>query len=147
MKKKLPGIFDNKEERVEGEGAKITLEEIKEKLKGIEKLFPNTFSGKLGRLKDVRAHIPVKEDAVHKFHKSRPVPYALRQRVDDELDALENQGVWRKVRYAKIAAPIVVVLKDSKNPAGPIRICGDYKTTVNKMSPCTTILFRTLQND
>ena len=73
---------------------------------------------------------------MHKFHKARPVPYALRKRVEDEIESLEGQGVYKKVRYAKTAAPIVVVLKDSKNPAGPIRICGDYKTTVNRMSPC-----------
>ena len=52
------------------------------------------------------------------------------------MEALEQQGVWKKVRYAKTAAPIVIVLKDPKDPAGPIRICGDYKTTVNTMAPC-----------
>ena len=44
--------------------------------------------------------------------------------------------MWKKVRYAKTAAPIVTVLKDKEDPGGPIRICGDYKLTVNKMAPC-----------
>ena len=99
-------------------------------------MFPNTFSGKLGRLRDVKAHIPVKENADYKFHKARPVAYAFRQRVENELEALEEQGVWRKVRYARTAAPIVVVLKNKEDPSGPIRICGDYKQTVNTMAPC-----------
>ena len=42
----------------------------------------------------------------------------MRQRVDDELEALEKQGVWKKVRYAKTAAPIVTVLKDKEDPGG-----------------------------
>ena len=102
----------------------------------MRRCFPNTFSGKLGKLKDVKAHIPVRENAENKYHKARSVPYAFRQRVDEELDLLEEQGVWRKVRYAKTAAPIVIVLKDAKDPTGPIRICGDYKVTVNGMAPC-----------
>ena len=136
LKRKCPGIFDEKGEAEEGLGEKITLEDIKKKLEGLPEMFPNTFSGRLGRLRDVKAHIPIRENAEHKFHKSRPVPYALRKRVEDELESLEDQGVWKKVRYAKTAAPIVVVLKDKEDPSGPIRICGDYKVTVNGMAPC-----------
>ena len=84
----------------------------------------------------MKAHIPVNNGAELKFHKARPVPYALRKRVEEELDALEAQGVYKKVRYARTAAPIVVVKKDPKDPAGPIRICGDYKVTVNTIAPC-----------
>ena len=49
---------------------------------------------------------------------------------------LEQQGVWKKVEYARWAAPIVPVLKDAKKTGGAIRICGDYKLTVNKVAPC-----------
>ena len=112
LKKKCPGIFDDKGEAVEGLGTKITLQEIKKKLENLPEMFPNTFSGKLGRLRDVKAHIPIKEDAEHKYHKARPVPYSMRERVENEFESLVNQGVWRKVRYAKTAAPIVIVPKD-----------------------------------
>ena len=47
--------------------------------------------------------------------------------VGDELDRLERQGVIKKVSHAKWATPIVVVRK----PNGKIRLCGDFKVTVN----------------
>ena len=97
-------------------------------------IFPEVFSNKLGCLKNVLVHIPVPPDATPRFFKPRSVPYALRSRVEDELDKLENQGVWKKVQYSKWAAPIVTVLKDAKNPGGAIRICGDYKITVNAVA-------------
>nr|XP_047132680.1 uncharacterized protein K02A2.6-like [Hydra vulgaris] len=59
----------------------------------------------------------------------------LGTRIEQELDRLEDQGVWRKVQYSKWAAPIVPVLKNSKDPTGPLRICGDYKITVNQAAP------------
>ena len=39
-------------------------------------------------------------------------------------------GVLEKVEFADWAAPIVPVLKDDGN----VRICGDYKMTINKAS-------------
>ena len=100
--------------------------------------FGDVFSDKLGCLKDFKVHIPVSSDATPKFFKPRSVPYALKSRVEEELDRLEEQGVWERVQYSKWAAPIVPVLKDARDPSGPVRICGDYKVTVNRASPCDT---------
>ena len=97
--------------------------------------YPEVFSDKLGCLKDFKVSIPVKPDVAPTFCKARPVPYSMRSRVEEELDKLEEQGVWKKVTYSKWAAPIVTVLKDAKDPTGPIRICGDYKVAVNKAAP------------
>ena len=69
----------------------------------------------------------VKPGAVPKFHKSRPVPHAIKGAIEQELDRLENMGVLEKVRFSNWAAPIVPVVK----PDGGVRICGDYKVTVN----------------
>ena len=90
------------------------------------------FTPNLGCLKDFKVSIPVKDDSKPKFCKARPVPYALRSRVEEELDRLEEQGVYEKVAYSKWASPIVTVLKDANDVTGPIRICGDYKVSVNK---------------
>ena len=97
--------------------------------------FPEVFTDKLGCFKGYKVKIPVADDVVPKYYKPRPVPYALQSRVEEELDKLEEQGVWEKVAYSKWAAPIVTVLKDPKEPQGALRICGDYKLTVNKVAP------------
>ena len=62
-----------------------------------------------------------------KFFKSRPVPFALRDRVGCELDRLERERVLKRTSYSEWAAPVVVVPKQDGN----LRLCGDFKVTVN----------------
>ena len=62
--------------------------------------------------------------------KARPVPFALRGRVEQELDHLYESGVIEPVEFAEWAAPIVLVIKSD----GSVRICGDYKVTVNRVT-------------
>jgi len=52
----------------------------------------------------------------------------LRAKVDQELERLEKAGVIEPVQFAEWAAPIVPVLKRD----GSVRVCGDYKVTVNQ---------------
>ncbi|UYV70680.1 K02A2.6-like, partial [Cordylochernes scorpioides] len=72
-------------------------------------------------------HIDLPENAVPKFVKARAVPFALRELVDKKLKSLEEQGIIEPIKFSKWASPIVTVLKND----GTIRICHDYKTTVN----------------
>ena len=51
----------------------------------------------------------------------------LRGAVEHELDRLESVGVIERVSHSDWAAPIVAVPKSD----GTVRICGDYKVTVN----------------
>ena len=62
-----------------------------------------------------------------KFIKARPVPYSLKEKVEAELKKLEKEGIITKVTNSEWATPIVPVTKSS----GDVRICGDYKTTLN----------------
>ncbi|CAC5424362.1 Uncharacterized protein K02A2.6 [Mytilus coruscus] len=57
----------------------------------------------------------------------RPIPYALRDKVADEIKRLKKQGILEKIKFSEWGAPIVPVMK----PDGSVRICGDYKVTIN----------------
>ena len=67
-------------------------------------------------------------DAAPKFFKPRPMPFALKGAVGQELDHLEKYGVIKKVDSSEWAAPIFTVPKAE----GKIRLCGDYKVTINQ---------------
>ena len=69
--------------------------------------------------------------AAPKFCKPRQVPYAMREKVETELDRLLAKGIIEPVKFADWAAPIVPVWKSDKES---VRICGDYKLTVNVAS-------------
>ena len=86
------------------------------------------FKDELGSLKDVKVHIHVKTDAQPHFCKPRQVPYSMRSKVEAELQRLQDTGVIEPVPYSDWAAPIVPVLKRDNS----VRICGDYKLTLNR---------------
>ena len=91
----------------------------------------NVFKPELGTLKGYKAQIFVDEDAQPRFCKARPVPYAMKKKVEEELERLEAEGIIEPIQFADWAAPIVAVLKaDGKS----VRICGDFKVTVNRVS-------------
>ena len=56
----------------------------------------------------------------------------MRPRVEAELDKLVDQGILTPVQHADWAAPIVPIMKADRKS---VRICGDFKQTVNKASP------------
>ena len=85
------------------------------------------FRDELGQVTDATAKIYVDPLAPPKFCKARTVPYALRPKVESELERLQQAGVIEPVQFAEWAAPIVPVLKKD----GSLRICGDYKVTIN----------------
>lgn len=88
------------------------------------------FKEERGTLKDIKATIHVDPEAKPRFFKPRSVPYAVRPLVDAELDRLLEAKIIEPVTHSEWAAPIVPILK----PCGGVRICGDYKVTVNQAS-------------
>lgn len=90
--------------------------------------YEELFRDDLGELKGQTVQIKIKSDAQPKFCKARTVPFAMKKQVEDELDRLQKSGVIEPVTFSRWAAPIVPVIKEN----GTIRICGDYKATVNQ---------------
>lgn len=93
----------------------------------ISKQFPDLFREGTGCLKNVEAKLHIDANAVPRCCKPRVVPYAIRDKVEKELARLEKEGTITPVEFSEWAAPIVPVLK----PNGGVRICGDYKQTIN----------------
>jgi hypothetical protein len=92
--------------------------------------FEGIFDGERGTYQGIKAKIILKDGAQAKYFKARAVPYALKEKIGKELDKLETEGTIRKVQYSEWAAPIVPIVKED----GSIRICGDYKVTINPAS-------------
>eukprot|EP00731_Ephydatia_muelleri_P004047 Em0002g223a len=97
-------------------------------LQGILDSHAELFKDELGLVKGTQVKLFVDDSCKPAFFKARTVPYALRKKVEAELDRLEKGGVIEKVQFSAWAAPIVPILKRD----GSLRICGDYKLTVNK---------------
>ena len=99
------------------------------KLHDILQTHETVFREELGQLKGVKATLHLKPEITPKFCKARSVPFAMKDRVDAQLQKLENQGIIEPVKYSEWAAPIVPILKADGES---IRICGDFKLTANK---------------
>lgn len=89
--------------------------------------FPELFKEKLGEYKGPKVSLHVRADAVPRYFKARPVPFPLKQQVNEELKRMIEDGVLTPLKYSKWATPIRVVKKDDNS----LRICGDYRATVN----------------
>ncbi|CAB4016540.1 Hypothetical predicted protein, partial [Paramuricea clavata] len=70
-----------------------------------------------------------------KFHKARPVPYAIQTRVESALLKMEKDGVIERVSSAVSAAPIVTV---GKKDGDEVRVCGDFSVTYNACAEVET---------
>ena len=84
--------------------------------------------------KDRKFTIEVNPIITPKFCKARTVPHTLKPKVDAELDRLEQEGIITPVQYSRWAAAVVPVLKQDHK----IRLCGDYKLTVNRAARMDT---------
>ena len=91
--------------------------------------FEEVFADELGTLQGSKASIYIDPNIPSRFCKAHSLPYAMKEKVEIELQKLETQGIISPVKYSKWAAPIVPVLKQDKQS---VRICGDYKLTTNR---------------
>jgi len=86
------------------------------------------FCNELGKLEGTQVSIEIDPDTQPRIFKPRSLPFALKSKVEDKLDQLQSDGVISPVTFSKWAAPIVPMLISD----GKIRLCGNYKLTVNQ---------------
>ena len=92
--------------------------------------YADLFQDELGTIKGVSARLHVSSGAKPRFYRPRSIPYALRSRVDQALEKLVSEGILEPVQFSEWATPIVPVVKRD----GSIRVCGDYKMTLNQVA-------------
>ena len=83
----------------------------KVRLQSMLKKYTVVFSDGIGKVKDIKAGLTIKEIARPRFMKARTLPYSLKPKTEKELDNLERQGILTKVNTSEWATPIVPVVK------------------------------------
>ncbi|XP_060537701.1 uncharacterized protein K02A2.6-like, partial [Pantherophis guttatus] len=90
--------------------------------------FKEVFDGKLGKFVGRPISFNLDKGITPIRLKPRRVPFALRPKVDEQLDKLIAQGILEPIDHASWETPIVTPLKHD----GSVRICADYRCTINK---------------
>ena len=90
--------------------------------------YKDLFRNGIGCLTQKIATLSMKPQSTPTFIKARPIPFAMRSKVEKELEKLERDGIILKIEMSDWASPIVPVLKKD----GSVRIC-DFKVTVNQV--------------
>lgn len=93
----------------------------------IQEFSPAVFTEKLGMYKNGKVSLTLKENATPKYFRPRPLPLALKDKIGEEIDKSVARNVFEPVKVCRYGTPIVPVPK----PNNSIRICGDYKVTLN----------------
>lgn len=103
-------------------GHEVTLRVILDKF-----LINSECSSSCSKIKEVQAKLTLKPNSSPVFLRARTLPFKMIPLVEQELDNLEKAGIIERVMISRWATPRVPILKRD----GTVRICGDYKTTVN----------------
>lgn len=97
------------------------------RLNALFEKYSSVFGEDTGKVKDIQAKVTLKQNATPVFLKARPVPFSLLPKIDKEIERLVANGILEKVDRSEWATPVVPVQKAN----GEIRLCGDFKVTVN----------------
>ena len=107
------------------------------------------FSEEARKLEGVETKIVIDTAIPPKFCQAHTVPNALKPKVEFELRRLQQAGIIDPIEHSDWAAPIVPVVKKD----GSVRICGDYRLTVNHVAksetyllPCADDIFASLSS-
>ena len=113
-------------QRIKLDWERLSVIRTTESLEAVLAKHPEVFKEDMGVVEGAPAKINIDPTAQPKFCRARMLPYALRAKVEQELERLQNTGVIELIQFSEWAAPIVPVVKKDRS----VRICGDYKVTV-----------------
>ena len=82
----------------------------------------------MGKYNICEISLNIDKDAKPIFCKPRPVPFAWKSKIEENLRDLVSKGVLEQIDSSDWGTPLVPVLKSDGN----LRCFGDYKTTINK---------------
>lgn len=85
------------------------------------------FENKVGKLPKLQVQLPLQLGAKPMYIKLWIVPHALVEKIEFELEFLEEAKIIAHIENTEWGIPIDPILK----PDGYVRICADYKITVN----------------
>lgn len=94
----------------------------------IKSEFSEVFKNELGTYNVEKVHLSVIDGTKPVFRKPRSIPFAWKSKVEAILSDLVKKDVLEPVDNSDWGTPLVPVVK----PSGDLRICGDYKATLNK---------------
>ncbi|KAE8748860.1 hypothetical protein FOCC_FOCC004454 [Frankliniella occidentalis] len=91
--------------------------------------FPAVSGKGTGRYTGPPANFGVPPGTQPKYHYARSVPFALAARVEEAIDAKVAAGIWVSIDPTEVSWATALVPIPKKN--GEIRLCADYKSTIN----------------
>ena len=98
----------------------------------LQREFSEVFKEGTGTIRNHKAIIHLKHSAEPKIFRPRRVPFALQGAIEKEIDRLVSSDILEPVDPTitpiEWASPLVVSVKSN----GKIRLCGDFKVTINK---------------
>ena len=89
--------------------------------------YQSVFGEGVGKLTGMKENLTFIDEPIPVCCKDITIPFALRPRVEEEHNRLEDMGIISKVHTSEWATTVVRVVK--KN--GKVRVCGDFKETLN----------------
>ena len=110
--------------------SEVESSELKKLLKDHSVLFAEG----LGKIKGTTARLYLKEGGRPRFYRARQVPYSIRDQVAKEIDRQVELGILEPVKFSPWGTPVVPIRKKD----GSIRLCGDYKITINRETSTET---------
>lgn len=88
--------------------------------------FSELWRDELRTFSKFKVSLKLKKNSAPKFFKPRPVPFALKVKVEKELNRLVSLGILAPVDFSQYATPTVPVHKEN----GKVRIASDYSVTL-----------------